>query len=324
MTTYPWQERAWRQLHAATQTRRLPHALLLTGPEGCGKGAFATSLARMLLCAAPTSEGAACGRCRDCEWLAAGTHPNLIQVGPEEDSSAIRIDQIRALIEQIALTAAGEEAMRVVLIRPADAMNRNAANSLLKTLEEPPLRTVLILVSHTPATLPATIRSRCQRIDLGGDRALKIEWLRGQLQSGIAAECALGLANGGPLLALAMEKAGVFAERGRMMGELRGLASGAVEPITTAARWSGLDVTTALRVLISLVQDLIRSKLAGPAEQLQHADLHQALQATAERIDLSRLTGAYAVLLEHWRLHVSGANVRPQDMLEDFALLWTD
>jgi DNA polymerase-3 subunit delta' len=324
MTTYPWQERAWRQLHAATESRRLPHALLLTGPEGCGKGAFAMALARALLCATSTSEGTACGRCRDCEWLAAGTHPNLIQVGPEEDSSAIKIDQIRGLIEQIALTAAGEDAMRVVLVRPADAMNRNAANSLLKTLEEPPLRTVLILVSHAPATLPATIRSRCQRIDFGGERALKIEWLRGQLQSGIAAECALGLANGGPLLALAMEKAGVFAERGRMMGELRGLASGAVEPITTAARWSGLDVTTALRVLISLVQDLIRSKLAGPAEQLQHADLHQALQATAERIDLSRLTRAHALLLEQWRLHVSGANVRPQDMLEDFALLWTE
>lgn len=324
MTLYPWQERAWRLLHAAMETRRLPHALLLTGPQGCGKGVFASAFARSLLCATPTSEGFACGRCRDCGLLAAGTHPNLIQLCPEEDSSAIKIDQIRGLIEQIALTAAGEEAMRVVLIGPADAMNRNAANSLLKTLEEPPLRTLLILVSHAPAALPATIRSRCQRIDFGGERVLKAEWLRGKLESGIDAECALGLANGGPLLALAMEQAGVFAERGRMMGELRGLASGTVEPITTAARWSGLDVTTTLRVLISLVQDLIRSKFAGPVERLQHADLHEVLQATAERIDLARLAQAHALLLEQWRLHASGSNVRPQDMLEDFALLWTD
>jgi DNA polymerase-3 subunit delta' len=214
--------------------------------------------------------------------------------------------------------------MRVVLIQPADAMNRNAANSLLKTLEEPPLRTLLILVAHAPATLPATIRSRCQRIDFGGERPLKLQWLRGQLKSDIAAECALGLANGGPLLALAMEQAGVFAERSRMMGELQGLASGKVEPITTAARWSGLDVTSALRVLVSLVQDLIRSKSAAPGEQLLHADLHQVLQATAERIDLSKLTRAHALLLEQWRLHTSGANVRWQDMLEDFALLWAD
>ncbi len=321
---YPWQEHAWRRLQAAAESRRLPHALLLTGPQGCGKGMFAAAFARVLLCERPTAAGTACGRCRSCELLEAGTHPNLIQVSPEEDSIAIRIDQIRALIEQIALTTAGAEAMRVVLIQPADAMNRNAANSLLKTLEEPPLRTLLILVAHAPATLPATIRSRCQRIDFGGERTRKIRWLRGQLKAEIAAECALGLANGGPLLALAMERAGVYAERSRMMVELRGLASGKAEPITTAARWSALDMTSTLRVLVSLLQDLIRSKSAAPAELLQHADLHQVLQTTAERIDLSKLTRAHALLLEQWRLHASGANVRAQDMLEDFALLWAD
>lgn len=321
---YPWQEHAWRRLHAAAAGHRLPHALLLTGPRGCGKGVFAAAFARALLCQTPAAPGTACGRCRDCGLLAAGTHPNLLQISPEEDSNAIKVDQIRGLIEQIALTAAGGEAMRVVLIQPADAMNRNAANSLLKTLEEPPLRTLLILVAHAPATLPVTVRSRCQGIDFGGERTLKLQWLRGQLKSDIAAECALGLANGGPLLALAMEQAGVLAERSRMMGELQGLVSGRIEPITTAARWAGLDMTSVLRVLVSLVQDLIRSKSATPGEQLQHADLHQILRATAERIDLSKLTRAHALLLEQWRLHTAGANVRSQDMLEDFALLWAD
>ncbi len=321
---YPWQERTWRQLHGAARAGRLPHALLLTGPQGSGKGSFALAFASALLCLTPAADGSACGRCRNCDWLAAGTHPNLIQISPEEDASAIKIDQIRSLIERVALTAAGDAAMRVVVVRPAEAMNRNAANSLLKTLEEPPLRTLLMLVSHAPATLPATIRSRCQRIDFGGDRTMKADWLQTQLQARVAAECALGLANGGPLLALEMDQAGVFTERGRMMSELQGLASGKVEPITTAARWSELELTTALRVLVSLVQDLIRSKFPETGAQLQHVDLQQVLRATAERIDLSKLTRAHAMLLEQWRLHGIGANVRPQDMLEDFALLWAD
>jgi DNA polymerase-3 subunit delta' len=214
--------------------------------------------------------------------------------------------------------------MRVVIVKPAEAMNRNAANSLLKTLEEPPLRTLLMLVSHAPATLPATIRSRCQRIDFGGDRTMKADWLQTQLRTDVVAECALGLANGGPLLALKLDQAGVFAERRRMLSELQGLTTGEVEPITTAARWSGLDLTTSLRVLVSLVQDLIRSKFPETDAQLQHLDLLQVLRATAERIDLCKLTRAHALLLEHWRLHGMGANVRPQDMLEDFALLWAD
>jgi DNA polymerase-3 subunit delta' len=311
-------------LHGAARAGRLPHALLLTGPQGSGKSSFAQTFASALLCRAPAPDGSACGRCRNCDWLAAGTHPNLIQISPEEDASAIRIDQIRGLIERVALTAAGDDAMRVVIVKPAEAMNRNAANSLLKTLEEPPLRTLLMLVSHAPATLPATIRSRCQRIDFGGDRTMKADWLQTQLRTDVVAECALGLANGGPLLALKLDQAGVFAERRRMLSELQGLTTGEVEPITTAARWSGLDLTTSLRVLVSLVQDLIRSKFPETDAQLQHLDLLQVLRATAERIDLCKLTRAHALLLEHWRLHGMGANVRPQDMLEDFALLWAD
>jgi DNA polymerase-3 subunit delta' len=181
-----------------------------------------------------------------------------------------------------------------------------------------------MLVSHAPASLPATIRSRCQRIDFGGDRTMKADWLQTQLRTDVVAECALGLANGGPLLALKMDQAGVFAERRRMLSELQGLTSGQIEPITTAARWSGLDLPTSLRVLVSLVQDLIRSKFPETGAQLQHLDLQQVLRATAERIDLSKLTQAYTLLLEHWRLHGMGANIRPQDMLEDFALLWAD
>jgi DNA polymerase-3 subunit delta' len=311
-------------LHGAARAGRLPHALLLTGPQGSGKSSFAQTFASALLCRAPAPDGSACGRCRNCDWLAAGTHPNLIQISPEEDASAIRIDQIRGLIERVALTAAGDDAMRVVIVKPAEAMNRNAANSLLKTLEEPPLRTLLMLVSHAPATLPATIRSRCQRIDFGGDRTMKADWLQTQLRTDVVAECALGLANGGPLLALKLDQAGVFAERRRMLSELQGLTTGEVEPITTAARWSGLDLTTSLRVLVSLVQDLIRSKFPETDAQLQHLDLLQVLRATAERIDLCKLTRAHALLLQHWRLHGMGANVRPQDMLEDFALLWAD
>src|SRR5690606_28445422 len=137
----PWQQRAYAQALAALDAGRMSHALLVTGAPGLGKVELARTLALRLLCPQP-QQGFACGQCRSCKLLAAGTHPDLLEETLEltdkgEPRKEILIAQMRRLCDALMLTpqiANGQ----VALIHPADALNRNAANALLKTLEEPP------------------------------------------------------------------------------------------------------------------------------------------------------------------------------------------
>ena len=126
----PWQQSGWQRLQPAVESGRLPHALLLVGPEGIGKQQFAQALAALLLCHAPDG-GTPCGQCRSCTLLAAGSHADLLNVGLEEDSRVIKIDQVRGLIDFAAKTPA-LGASKLVVMGPAEAMNINAANALLK------------------------------------------------------------------------------------------------------------------------------------------------------------------------------------------------
>jgi len=166
----PWQQALARSLLA--QRSSWPHALLIHGPRGTGKHALALALAQALLCEAPRAEGLACGECPGCHYAVAGQHPDLmrlelIEVDEEEGGlkavDTIAIKRIRALIDFIELTSHRQRA-KIGVIAPAERMNPAAANALLKTLEEPPAGTFLILVADLPGRLPATILSRCRRV----------------------------------------------------------------------------------------------------------------------------------------------------------------
>ena len=167
MSLAPWHSEAWTSLRARLSRGALPHALLLCGPEGLGKRAFAEAFVALALC--EQRGDVACGRCRACQLLAAGSHPDRVRVGLEERDdgklrSEIVVEQIRRLSERLAMTPQFG-GLQLVLIDPAEAMNAAAANALLKTLEEPTRGTVIVLVSNAPGRLVATIRSRCQRIE---------------------------------------------------------------------------------------------------------------------------------------------------------------
>ncbi|MBI5040490.1 MAG: DNA polymerase III subunit delta', partial [Gammaproteobacteria bacterium] len=153
---YPWQDTEWAQLRARAAQRRLPHALLVTGPAGVGKCDFADAFARSLLCKHPAGDGSACGNCEACHLVRAGTHPDYLTVTFIEDKTQIGIDQIRELCRALALKShAG--GYKIAIVTPAERMTVEAANSLLKTLEEPTDNTLLMLVTEQPARLPATI-----------------------------------------------------------------------------------------------------------------------------------------------------------------------
>ena len=188
----PWLEAQQQALGLALETQRLGHAPLLHGPPGLGKAQLADWLAKRILCLTP-KRGQPCGRCRSCELLAAGTHPDLFFGQIPEDKTQITVDVIRELSAGLQLTPSiGPH--RVGLIQPAEAMNRNAANALLKTLEEPAARAWLILVTDRPDLLPATVRSRCQKIAIKPPpRAEAAAWLDAQGVSAKVEDIALAL-----------------------------------------------------------------------------------------------------------------------------------
>lgn len=213
-TIHAWNRAAWDRLPAF---ERLSAALLLAGPAGVGKRAFADALAQALLCSAPRTDRTACGQCPACRLLLTGNHPDLrvldvslaeeAEVVVEEgatrkDKAAsqwIKIEAVRGLRDFLAFTShlAGR---KVVVIHDADRLHANAANALLKTLEEPPSGTYFILVSSRPNRLPVTVRSRCVRLAFAIPRADDtLEWLG--VAGSAQPEAALAYAGGAPLLA---------------------------------------------------------------------------------------------------------------------------
>lgn len=261
----PWQQRPWSQAMAALDAGRLPHALLLAGPAGLGKLAMAKRLAARLLCLSPEA-GEGCGRCRSCELRLAGTHPDLIEVTFEPNDKGelrreILIGQIRKLAAKLVLTphlAAGQ----VAVLHPAEAMNRNAFNALLKTLEEPPPGRHMLLVANRPQELPATIRSRCQwlRLDLPpADEALS--WLAAAGFDPEPAAEALAAARGNPGLARGYLEQGGLALRRDVANELVGLARDQRMAADAALAW--LEDQPALR--LRLAGELVCDHLAARA-----------------------------------------------------------
>lgn len=326
---YPWHDALWRGLTARRE--RLPHALLLQGPRGLGKAALAARLARALLCLQPAADGEACGACKSCRLFASGTHPDFVKVLPAEEGKAILVDQIRALSGFFYLRP-HTAARKIAVITPAEAMNLNAANSLLKVLEEPPLGSVLVLVSSQPASLPVTVRSRCSRLDFAvPPRELTLGWFAGLADKPEQAELYLELAGGAPLLALALAEAGFLEQRERLLEDMDKLSTGADTPLACAARWKQWDAERCLSWLLGFAADVIKLAMLAAAHRKQgggagglslaNPDVRDRLQAMAERLNLSQMFGFFDIVSQARKL-LSG----PLDellLLEDILIRWS-
>lgn len=209
--------KVWSGLQGRRQ--RMPHSLLLIGQKGLGKFDLARRFAASLLCESPQTDGLACGKCLACNWFEQGNHPDFRLLQPEalsddaeaEDgkkkpSQQITIDQVRSL-DDFFNVGTHRGGLRIVLVNPTEAMNRNTANSLLKTLEEPSPNTLFLMVSSEPMRLLPTIRSRCQVVPVpvpSAKVAVKV-----LADEGVDhAEHWLALAGGAPGLALGMAESG--------------------------------------------------------------------------------------------------------------------
>jgi len=301
------------------QFERLPHALLLYGRPGLGKYAFALQLAQALLCAAPR-DGVGCGDCHGCRLFAAGTHPDLALIGLVEEAKSVTIDQIRALGDFLSLRP--HTAMRkVVVISPAEAMNLNAANALLKLLEEPPLGSILLLVSSHPARLPATIRSRCSRVFFKVPaRSEGTSWLRSHASGDTKPEDLLALAGGAPLLANAMVQSGFAENRAQLLEDVATLSSGREDPVACAARWKNLGTGDCLGWFYSFVADLIKRRIAGENAELINPEAERFIAESKSKLEISELYNFIDVIGQYYRQ--LGGPLDELLILEDILIRW--
>lgn len=291
-----WQSEVWRQLQARRAS--LPHALLFRGPRGIGKRHLAKLFGRALLCEAPQPSGFPCQACLACRWTERGTHPDLRIVEPdvwsefEEEveakpasktkapSTQLRIAQIRALQDWVVMSS-HRNGLRVALLAPAEAMNHSTANALLKTLEEPPPRTLIMLVTNDASKLLPTIISRCQRVDLSlPELASAAAWLAKQGLE--AAPAHLALASGAPLDALenpARREVGVEL--------VKALEAHFAQPLALAAAVKDLPVMQVVDLLQKWAFDLLASSLGmAPRYYIDHRD---RLSKAASHLDQMKL-----------------------------------
>ncbi|MGE5188596.1 MAG: DNA polymerase III subunit delta' [Gemmatimonadota bacterium] len=274
---------------------KVPPGILFFGEEGIGKEKAAEAFAAALLCRAPAA-GDACGTCPDCLLCASGSHPNLLRVLPEGRN--ILIDDVRRLQEELSLKAFSDRP-RVALVVPADRLTVQAANALLKTLEEPPPATHLVLVSHRLSRLPPTIVSRCQKVPfspLPPEEAAEI--LRG-LPEGAgtrpeAIRAAVACAGGSPGRALELLD-GAEEERAEWLRLLAKPDPAAIS--RTAAGWKGAgEAAPLLAVPLSVLRDL--ALLSSGAEgAIMNRDLRELLRPVAARRDPGEWTRALRELL---------------------------
>jgi DNA polymerase-3 subunit delta' len=268
MSLPPWLAATWPELGRALAGQRLHHALLLAAPAGLGKRALATALVGAALCTDRAPEGLACGHCRACTLLAAGSHPDLVRVGLElrddgKPRSEVTVDQLRALTQRLALSSQFG-GLQLALIDPADRMNTSAANALLKTLEEPSRDTLIVLVADDASRLPATIRSRCRRVEIAvPGHAEALRWLVGQGVAEPAAREALAASLGNPGRALEWARDGALGLREACAKDLAALGAGTRTALDTAERWSGDRPELRLWMAAVLARDEARALATG-------------------------------------------------------------
>jgi DNA polymerase-3 subunit delta' len=327
------QPRAVGALRAALKRGALPHACLFTGPSGVGKELAAVGLAQALLC--PDAPGEGCGRCSVCRRVERFAHPDVLWLLPEEEqvrrrlagrsdfthvpSRDVRVEQVRRLQERLSLRGL-ESPRKVVLVLSAEAMNPAAQNAFLKTLEEPPRDTTLVLVTAAPDRLLPTLRSRCVRYPFAPlPRALvaaRVVELRGLSQEAAAAVAAL--ADGSLERALALKPERLEARR----AIIHAFEAVKASDLRSALRFAELaggsreEAEEALGVLTTWVRDVA---VATFGHTLFHPELLSLATSAAQRLDEDQLHWRFR-LLDEALVAIRQRNASPRLQLERLAL----
>lgn len=276
-------------LKTAFAQNRLSHAYLLSGAAGLGKTNFARAFSELLLCENIRSTGGSqcekpCGHCRGCLLMRANNHPDFMLIQPEEKKHSIKIDQVREFSEKITRTAQQSD-YQVVIISPADAMPVQAANALLKTLEEPAGKVVIFLVDNQRGILPATIASRCQKIVFHDDDVSVIknnQELRDELLMRVS------------MIVLRRE-----------------------DSVRAAANFLKKPIEIVMDLLLSFSADISRVQLGADKKFILNCDCCEKIEALASALTSEKLQCITEKLFEKKALIAKGINLNQQLCLED-------
>jgi DNA polymerase-3 subunit delta' len=317
---YPWQDGLWQQLAGRKQHA---HAYLLHGPAGIGKRALAERLMASLLCQRPTARDA-CGECKSCLLLKAGSHPDNYILEPEEADKAIKVDQVRELVSFVVQTSQ-MGGRKVVLIEPVESMNVNAANALLKSLEEPSGDTVLLLVSHQTSRLLPTIKSRCvqQACPLPSE-AMSLTWLAQALPDCSQEERIelLTLAAGSPLAAVTLQAQGVREQRALVVDGVKKLLKQQQSPTQLAEGWNAIPLLLLFDWFCDWSSLILRYQLTQDEEGLGLADMRKVVQYLAQKTSQDKVLGIQDWILAQRQKVMSKANLNRVLLLEALLVQW--
>ena len=293
---YPWQKVVWDSLTA--RFPKMGHGLLFYGKKGCGKEAFAQEFLAWVLCQNRHEHNKACGMCGSCQWLKSDTHPNYVHISTDEENkkqnAKIKIEKVRDLLPFVQQTVEG---WRVVVIEPAEALNIASSNALLKTLEEPGERIVIILLADHYLKLPATIRSRLQHFAL--DR-ISSEQTQNYLQANLPEEfqqdimLLMNLSNQMPLLAIELSEKEWVKKRHDFLQDWQRLVLQKNAPLSIASKWSKeLPFVDFMQMFEYLLADVVALKMQ---QHIKNNDLN--FTAIAEQYSLDVLFKIYSELQE--------------------------
>ena len=315
----PWLTTQWERLLKQTSNQQLPHAFLFTGSEGVGKARLASYFASYLLCERTKSivNGAPqepCGQCKQCLLFESETHPDYKFLEPQEGSSAIKIDQIRALVDFYGQSSQ-QGGRRVAILSPAEALNNNAANALLKTLEEPGSHSVIILISHQPGMLLPTIRSRCQVVEFSMPNLNdSYQWLKSQVNlegfASVESEHelydALSMAYYSPLKALEYIETDALNEYKKMLEELGFLLKNECLSSTLAARWNDDMAVLRLSWMMLWLEQILKLKSGENLRERHPAG--KMFFYLSEKTSYQELLGLYDLSLKQYKLFLGTSN----------------
>ena len=335
----PWHQNDWDSL--ISNRDRLHHGALIKAAPGTGLREYALQLSQYLLCESPDlTTHVFCKTCQNCRLFEAGTHPDFhvvtseyesvnsrlplltsyserFQDARERDKKArpgrvISVDQVRKLISRFS-THTHISKTRVALVLPADRMNINAANALLKLLEEPPSESVLILATSEPSRLPKTILSRCVVFNLSTpEYDDSIDWLKNYIPQ---AECdsALNMSSNQPLHARTMYQSGELKEKQNYLTAMVQILENKRYPLDFAQKMAKMEFDNMLLWLQNFIVELVIWKSMGRAP-FWNASLTMSLS----RISINRLYSLYDRIC-HYR-KISRGSVNEQLAMEDLLI----
>lgn len=320
--TYPWYSKQCADLLQMLQCGRLGHALLFSAREWLGAEQLGHDFAKYILCETTPKKTQACDACRSCKLFQAGNHPDFKALNPADGKKNILIDQVRELLDFYSLKS-HYGAGKIVLIFPADSMNRAASNALLKLLEEPPSGALLLLVAHRFAEIPMTVRSRCIRIPCERvEEASSIQWLSAQLPTADQdrVDHLFKQSNGAPLKALAMAKDPNLDQSAAILKSIVDLEQNRAHPLSEAKAFGDLPLEELLDNMISITTQLILAKFGCVNFYDRASPLSiEELSPFIDHLNSKRLYLFLDFLLHSKGLIASNARPREADMV---ASLW--